>query len=75
MSRPTEPWDLLANLPERGWIVLRTERWLSLVQLEMFGLVVVEAAHRGVYQVRLTAAGRHYRESVTHSDPSVTPWP
>ncbi len=56
-----DPWDLLEKLPERGWIVLRTERWLSLMQLEAFGLVKVEASAPGIYQVRITAAGRIYR--------------
>lgn len=59
-----DPWDLLTKIPDRGWIVLRTERRLSLVQLAAFGLVAVDVAAPGVYQVRLTAAGRLYRTSL-----------
>lgn len=65
MAAVSDPWDLLNKIPERGWIVLRTARWLSLIQLENFGLVAVDIAAPGIYQVRLTAAGRLYRDRMT----------
>lgn len=73
MPRLTEPWDLLVDLPERGWVVLQTRRRLSLLQLAAFGLVAVEVVAPGLYQVRLTAAGRIYRRGLGENVDSPEP--
>jgi len=50
--------DYLAQLPDRGWGVLRAPDHVALI-LHFGGLIKVQlTAHRGVYHARLTGPGR-----------------
>lgn len=66
--------DLLDGLPERGWGVLRCPLAAILV-LDGAGLVKVQVVlgRPGVYQVRLTGAGRQYRRSGPRGGPLRSP--